>query len=315
MTKSKFYLLVIFLLLFSSGCATVEDTIFHVALKLERSMSGFDYKTVDLKSHRIAYLERKGPGQDMVLLHGFGGNKDYWTRFVRHIPDKYHIYAFDLPGHGDSSRESDFKYDILSMAKVFNNTIDKLEIDPFHLAGNSLGGYLSTIHAANNPEDIISLCLIDPGGVRPPKKSWLQKEMEQGKNPLVPRNREEFDKLMDMGFYGEPPFPWPVEAVAARNAINRAEFKAKMWGDLISDWIFAESLLHKLNMPVLLIWGKNDELLDVSCVQVYEKHIPQIKTHVIEKCGHVPMLELPRETAGIYNSFLDSTSNSSQLEH
>ena len=305
MKKTTLYFLIIVLVLLNSGCATIEDTTYHVALKLERSMSGFDYKTVNLKSHRIAYLERKGPGQDMVLLHGFGANKDYWTRFVRHIPEKYHVYAFDLPGHGDSSRESDFKYDIRSMAKVFNNTIDKLEIDSFHLAGNSLGGYLSTIHAANNPQDIITLCLIDPGGVRPPKKSRLQKEMEQGKNPLIPRSREEFEKLMDMGFYGDPPFPWPAESVAARKAINRAEFKAKMWEDLISDRIFAESVLDRLNMPVLLIWGMNDQLIDVSSVQVYEKHIPQIETHVIEKCGHVPMLELPRKTAGIYSSFLD----------
>jgi abhydrolase domain-containing protein 6 len=257
-----------------------------------------------VQGQRIAYLERQGSGETIVLLHGFGANKDNWLRFTRSLPKEYHVIAFDLPGHGDNSREIDKVYTIDFITQGFADAADALKLDRFHIAGNSMGGWVGILYTNRNPERVITLGLFDTAGINSPDPSDLQKAIEKGQNILIPTSEDAFKELMGYAFYKEPFIPWPVPLVLARKSVADAPFKQKMWNDMHSTYKDVASVLPDLRLPVLILWGAQDRITHVSSVQVLERYLPNSKTVIMPDCGHMPMLERPKEAAMDYVAFL-----------
>ncbi len=73
----------------------------------------------------------------MVLVHGFGGDKDNFTLLARHIPDRYRPVVLDLPGFGESARHPADSYDVRTQAARLREFVDTIGLPRFHLAGNS----------------------------------------------------------------------------------------------------------------------------------------------------------------------------------
>jgi abhydrolase domain-containing protein 6 len=298
-------LLIFIVIFFVGGCASVQQSLFEISMSAERSISDMDLKKVTIDDQDISYLEREGEGETIVLLHGFAADKDNWVRFTRQMPKEYRILAIDMPGHGDNSRDFDLTYDIEYIAHGFAKTIKALDLKRFHLAGNSMGGYVSKIYAAENPERIITLGLFDSAGLLSPQPSDFQLALEKGDNPLIVNSRDDFDRLMQFVFYKEPFLPWPMRSVVAHKYMSRGRFNQKMWNDIWGHREEALDLLPRLHLPVFIIWGDSDRILHVSTIEVYQEHIPHAETVILKNCGHSPMLERPAETADFYVKFLD----------
>lgn len=290
------------------GCSGFQKSLFDCSMSMEHRLSKLWEKSVQAGGLTFSYLERSGPGETVVLLHGFGADKDNWVRFVRHLPKEYRVIAIDLPGHGSTTRDAHTAYTVDYLTQGFADAVQALNLDRFHLAGNSLGGFVSVIYSAGNPGRVSSLCLIDPAGAASPQPSDLQLAVERGENPLVPKSREDFDALMAYGFHNRPFIPWFIINVLADRYIERSAFNEKMWNDIHRHQKDVVPYLGALKMPVFLIWGDKDRVLHVSSVSVYRQHIPQVETLILQNCGHVPMLELPRITAGHYTEFLEKPS-------
>ena len=289
------------------GCSGFQKSLFDCSISMERRLSKLWEKSVQAGGLTFSYLERNGPGETVVLLHGFGADKDNWVRFVRHLPKEYRVIVIDLPGHGSTTRDAHMTHTVDYLTQGFADAVQALNLDRFHLAGNSMGGFVSVLYSTGNPGKVLSLCLIDPAGAASPEPSDLQFAVERGENPLVPKSREDFDTLMAYAFHDRPFIPWPIANALADRYIERSAFSEKMWNDIHSNWKDVVPYLKTLKMPVLLIWGNKDRVLHVSSVSIYQQHIPRLETVVLQDCGHVPMLELPRITAGHYAGFLDKS--------
>jgi abhydrolase domain-containing protein 6 len=289
-----------------SGCATLEGKIFNFALSVERQRSNLTLKTLRLGQQNIAYLEREGRGETIVLLHGFAANKDTWLRFVRYLPKQYRVLVIDLAGHGDRSQalEMETSFDVDHLLADFSCIVDHLGVDHFHLAGNSLGGYVATLFARENQYRLITLGLFASAGVYPPKPSDLQLALEKENNPLLVNSPQGFDQLMDLVFYEKPWTPWPVRAVLERELIKRYDFYKKMWDDIWNSRQDVAAFLPEIKIPVFLLWGDKDRILDVSSVAVYQKYLPDVQTRIIEDCGHGLIIEKPKKAANAYTKFL-----------
>src|SRR5688572_25189110 len=150
-------LLVSLLALASSSCALLVS----IGLGSERGRSNVFVRKSD---DGIVFLERKpdDPRATVVLVHGFGGSKDHWTRFIAHIPSDVWVIAPDLPGFGDSPKATTESYDLNAQSARVTRFLDELEVGSFHLAGNSMGGHLSTLLALQMPERVQSLVLFNP---------------------------------------------------------------------------------------------------------------------------------------------------------
>jgi pimeloyl-ACP methyl ester carboxylesterase len=287
-----------------SGCASSQEALCDAAISAERMLSGLDEASITFQGQKIAYLERQGSGETIVLLHGFGADKDCWLRFVRGLPEEYRVIAFDLPGHGDSTRDDTKDHTIDFITAGFATAADALRLDRFHVVGNSMGGWVGMLYTARNPDRVITLGLFDSAGVFSPEPSDLQKALARGENILVPASEEAFFTLMEYGFHKEPFIPWPIRSVLARRAVQDAPFRLKMWNAINLDRKDVTPVLPDLNLPVLVLWGADDRITHLSAVRIYERYLPRAETVVMEDCGHMPMLERPAETSGHYIAFL-----------
>jgi len=138
--------------------------------------------------------------------------------------------------------------------------------------------------------------------------------LKHGDNPLLVKSPADFDRLIGFIFYTRPFLPWPVHPALAREMVARQHKNQKIWNDMYNNLQEVTDILPKLSMPVLLIWGDRDRVLDVSSVEVYQHYLPTIHTEIIMDCGHSPMMECPKRTARIYREFLEDMSSDQSLD-
>ena len=291
-------------LLVLTGCAPLQNSLFHAGLRAERSAADLTARDVRTPAGEIAYLERDGRGTPVVLLHGFGASSRHWVRFVPHLPDSLHVLVPDLPGHGASAFDSTRTYDVATLAAGVTAALDALDVDRMHLTGNSLGGLVATRIALDHPDRVASLFLLDPAGVEPPDPSPFREMLAEGENPLIPTTEAGYDSLTALAFNDPPDLPWPAGEVLAREYAERAPKNRQIWRDVNSPPLIVTNELPRLAMPVLLLFGADDRIIDPSSAEVWAEQVPDIRVVVLPGVGHAPMLEVPRSTARYYRDFL-----------
>jgi len=280
------------------------ERLYRISVALERKTAGLTEKQVQVGQFTICYLEG-GQGETLLLLHGFGADKDSWNRLAKHLTPKFHVVAIDVPGFGMSSRPETESYTIRDQALRLDPIVAALGLDSFHLAGNSMGGAIAGRYAAEFPDKVRTLALVNTGGIANcPKKSELRKQLEEGKNSLLLETPEDFEKMLAFVFVRPPWIPGPVKAHLARQAIERRSFNEKVFRQIHAEGSDLEPELSRIRARTLILWGDQDRLIDVSCTEVLEKGLADSTTVILKDCGHAPMIERPEETARLYLGFL-----------
>lgn len=280
------------------------ERLYRISVALERKTAGLTEKQVQVGQFTICYLEG-GQGETLLLLHGFGADKDNWNRLAKHLTPKFHVVAIDVPGFGMSSRPETESYTIRDQALRLDLIVAALGLDSFHLAGNSMGGAIAGRYAAEFPDKVRTLALVNTGGIANcPKKSELRKQLEEGKNSLLLETPEDFEKMLAFVFVRPPWIPGPVKAHLARQAIERRSFNEKVFRQIHAEGSDLEPELSRIRARTLILWGDQDRLIDVSCTEVLEKGLADSTTVILKDCGHAPMIERPEETARLYLGFL-----------
>ena len=112
------------------------------------------------------YLEGGPPGGEVLLLvHGFGAEKDHWLAYARQFSKKYRVVIPDVPGFGEATKSADLDYGMAAQAKRMDGFLQALGISRCHAAGNSMGGYILLKLALDNPARLESLTLLNNAGV------------------------------------------------------------------------------------------------------------------------------------------------------
>lgn len=277
-------------------------TVATLARHAELYRAGLHTDNIQVDDHNIHYAIG-GDGETVLMLHGFGADLYSWPRMARSLTDHYRIVAPDLPGFGQSSQVATDSYDIPHQVERLRQFMDRLGLKQVHLVGNSMGGWIAADFAARYPERVLTLTLIDTGGITTPRPSGLMKALDAGKNPLVVRNEADFDHLLGLVFYRMPPLPAPLKRYFAQQAIAHAAFNDKIFNDLKGHYLALEPLLPMLKMPTLVIWGAHDHIIDPTAVRVLQAGLPDATVKILNT-GHAPMLEAPRETAETFQNFL-----------
>ena len=295
----------IIILLFFIGCTGIENATFRCAMSIERTISGLDVEKTDIESHQIAFLDG-GNGETVLLVHGFGANKENWLRFSRYLTDDYRVVAIDLPGHGESTSEIQSTYDLDSQTARLHQIVEKLSLDRFHLLGSSMGGNITIRYTDRHPERVITMGLMNAAAVDPPHPSRLQEMLKEGKNPLIIQSPDEFGAMMDFVMEDPPFIPWPIKRVLARQFAERRELNEKIFEDIVNS-VDLKSILPSINRPAIIIWGSHDRVLDVSSVAVLEELLPNAQSVILNGVGHAPMIERPKEVANLYRDFINNS--------
>ncbi|NXS25387.1 ABHD6 lipase, partial [Mystacornis crossleyi] len=189
----------------------------------------------------------------------------------------------------------------------------KLNRKPFHLVGTSMGGNVAGVYAAQYPEDICSLTLICPAGLPSTTDSKFIKqlrELQESKRidriPLIPSTPEEMADMLKLCSYVRFKVPQQILQGLVDVRIPHNEFYRKLFLEIVDEK--SRHSLHenmsKIKAPTQVIWGKQDQVLDVSGASVLASAIPDCHVYILENCGHSVVVERPRKTANLILEFL-----------
>ncbi|NWN90012.1 alpha/beta hydrolase [Marinobacter adhaerens] len=291
-------------ILLISACS--RHSIYETAINYERSRAGLETASVTVDELNIAYLRNSeaNKGDTIVLVHGFGANKDNWTRMARELTDDFNVYAIDLPGHGESSKPLDLGYRLEEQVEHLAGILSALDIDEMHMMGNSMGGGITALYAATYPEQIKTAVLFDPAGILE-YESELVDRVLAGDNPLIPSEPGDFKRLMDFAMEKKPFVPWPILGVMEEQAIANLEVNKVIFA-AIQEAGFKSGFRNAITAiedPVLVIWGKEDRILDYRNGEVFRNAIPGSRLEVLEGVGHAPMIEVPERSVRLFLEF------------
>lgn len=280
------------------------ERLVHLAVQAERSRASLRRHERRVGDFNWAYLDSGGSGEPLVLVHGFGADKDNWNRLARQLRGRFRIIAPDLPGYGESDAPLGARYRVQDEVERLHAFLAALGVTRAHLAGNSMGGYIAALYAATYPTNTASLWLINNAGAFSATPSELLKTLESGsENPLIPATLEQFRSLLRMVMSKPPYFPGAVLDVLGRRALVARELRLKQFVDIIEHSPHLEDVLVGLQTPTHILWGDEDRLIHVDCVAVQCRLLPQASHTILRGIGHVPMLEAPVETALDYLAF------------
>lgn len=271
----------------------------------ERHRAGLVRKEIELPGGlRCVYLEG-GQGEPLMLLHGFGADKDNFVRVARYLTPRYHVVVPDLPGFGESARPPAADYAPPAQVERLRALAGALGLKGLHLGGSSMGGGIAMTWAALHPAEVNSLWLLDPAGVW----SVPQREIEAfrkrtGRDPLLVRSGAELRQTLDFAMSDPPFIPQPILDVMARSRARNHDLEARILQQIRADPL--EARVKGLPTPALIVWGAEDRVLDVASAGVLHGLLPNSKLIIMPGVGHIPSLERPRQSARDYVEFRKS---------
>lgn len=283
----------------------------RAGLAMERMRCGLEAKTMKVGDWEIAYLEgglESDEAETLVLVHGFGADKDNFTRTSAYLKDRFHIVIPDLPGFGDSTRLTDASYAIPAQVERLHTILQAMGHEKFWMGGSSMGGAITATYAATYPDEVSGVWLLAPGGVAGAQPSELFVEYQKtGKSLLIAEKPEDFETIMYIAMEKNPWVPYSVKHVLAHRAAKDYPLHKRIFDELADEANFGiNKAAGTVQSPALIVWGTEDRALHVSGAGILDKLMPNSQAIVMEGIGHLPMMEAPKQAAQDFLAFVDS---------
>lgn len=307
----RLFATLLFCLLISACSAQQEDALLQSLNDFAVSQAGLEVKQAKVDELDIAYLENQQQKPVLVLLHGFSAQKESWLQFAGQLSEDFHLIIPDQAGHGASSKELSTDYDLIKQAQRLHALMQQKGIRRFHILGNSMGGAVAAIYASRYPDQISSLTLMNAAGAPDAKPSEYFAYLAKGENPLISTDAASFDFKLGFVATEAPYIPGPLKNAIVRQTVANENVYRKVFADMMATRAKLEAQgfeqqLQNLRMPTLILWGKQDRVLDVSGAQGYKKYLPQAKVIIYPEVGHIPMIEIPKQSALDVAAFLQA---------
>ncbi len=262
-----------------------------------------DYRWVYLQA---GFNDENSAQKPLVfLVHGYTGSKENWLLVMRELGKQYRVIAPDLPGWGETTRLENADYGVVAQSERLGKFIASFNEPHNILVGHSMGGHIAGLLAAKRPELISKLVLMSSAGVEFEQNDFARSVLKGG-NPFEVKTRQQFHAQMRLVFT-EPPFvPWPFDEAMVQRRRKDAAFEAKVLDSIGrgDDVIALQSQMQKIQSPTLLLWCKDDQVIDVSSVPIFLAGISGSQALILEGCGHMPMMAKPKEVADGIEDFL-----------
>jgi len=243
------------------------------------------------EEHGFSYID-EGEGEVLLLLHGLMGALSNWDAVIRDFSKEYRVVIPILPIYDLPLLTTGVK----SLAKYVHRFVTHMGLTDVTLLGNSLGGHVGLIYCINHPQVVKTLVLTGSSGL-----------YENAFGGSFPR-RESYDfvkEKVEYTFYDPKVATKELvddvfKTINDRNRVIRilAMAKSAIRHNMAKD-------LHKINIPVALIWGKNDKITPPEVAVEFNQLLPNSELYWIDQCGHAPMMEHPEEFNRLLKVFLE----------
>ncbi len=228
----------------------------------------------------------------LIFIHGFPFNKSMWKMQVRALKENYRVIAYDIRGHGNTESGNE-KFSIELFAGDLIALMDKLEIDRAILCGLSMGGYIALTAVENYPERFDALvlsdtqCIADSAKAKEKRLKTIEIIKEKGisnyaatsiKNLFAPDSfntkKNEIENVREMIVKTSP-------QSVCNTLLALTERKETC------------SSLKNINIPVLVMAGKEDKVIPVDASMLIHENIKDSLLRIIAHAGHVANIENP----------------------
>lgn len=270
-----------------------------------------EQKDAVVRGVRVRYVEA-GEGTPLVLLHGLTSSKVAWRKNIEPLAGRHHVYAVDLPGHGDSDK-ANVNYDSAFIVGLMREFILGLGHERVALAGISLGGAVSLYTALEHPEMVSKLALIGSGALGREIAMVIRVASLLAVGDLMLGGPlDNVGAMARKCFYDKDLVSSEVvDELRRTNSLPGAREAAltiirrhiSVWG-VRRPYVMTERL-KELAVPTMLCWGANDEIIPVKHAHRASQLIPGARLHVFEKSGHWPQMEHPEKFNRVMLEFLE----------
>lgn len=243
------------------------------------------------KEKKYSYIE-VGEGQPIIILHGLMGGLSNFDGVIQYFSTKgYKVIVPVLPIYSMSL----LKTNVRSFAKYLYDFIEYKEFDDVILLGNSLGGHIGLYHTKLYPEKVKALIITGSSGL-------YESAMGGG---YTKRGDYEVIKKKAQDVFYDP-------AVATKEIVDEVYETVNDRNKLIKTLAIAKSAIRhnmakdlpKMDLPVCIIWGKNDIVTPPEVAVEFHELLPDSDLYWIDKCGHAAMMEHPDEFNTILEQWL-----------
>lgn len=227
---------------------------------------------------------RAGRGTPILLIHGLSGSSRWWSRNIEELAKNHLVAAIDLVGFGRNPRFTALPQILPPFREVSALVARWIETfgERVHLVGHSMGGAIALRVAAERPDLLRSLTLVNSAGM-----------------PIA------FDPMSHVRTL--PGAPWSAMSIARvlipdflrAGPTSVAIASARVLTGDARQWMQA------VPVPTLLIWGENDPLLPLRYAEEMQREIPDSRLIVIPHAAHVAMWDNPEEFNGVLLEFVD----------
>ncbi len=248
----------------------------------------------------------------IVLVHGFSSSLHTWEAWKTNLEVDYRVITVDLPGHGLTRADDPIQPTIERFTEVVHEVTQDLGVDRFTIAGNSMGGNTAWAYALAYPETLEGLILVDASG-------WPETDDENESspfifkllsNPLARMVMKDLDmtSLTRSGLedsYTDQSFV--TDALVERYvALSRAPgHRETLLGIMGGNRVLATNeALSAINVPTLVMWGRDDNLVPVSSVQKFTDAIPGASQVIYDGVGHLPQEEEAEQSIADVRAFM-----------
>jgi len=226
--------------------------------------------------------------QAVVLIHGFGGSSWDYESFARQLSSEFYVISLDQLGYGLSEKSPDFDYQRRSQARMIDAVLREMNIEPFAIAGHSMGGEVVLNYVDEFPDRVEKLILFAAAGLQQGggvqgslpewvidltvRNYWLQRTIFEGAYAVESfRTAEVFDPM----FYQNAQIPTEVFSKFTQ----------------VTDGGQMRDRLSNIEIETLIVWGELDTFVSVESAYQFANELPNSQLVIYPGIGHMPFQE------------------------
>ena len=280
----------------------------------QRLAAGLSKASVVIDDHRWVYAYSDDAPADaptLVMLHGFTGMKENWYPVAQRLRGHYRLLVPDLPGWGESQRIAGADYGFVAQSARVARFIDQVagSHNGVVLLGHSMGGGIAALTAARYPKEVARVGLLDAAGVRFADNRFGEQVLA-GHNPFAVHDASTLEHYLGTVYFdakARPTIPWPADGIYIARRRGDAAFEQGVLDRIGrgSERFLPGEEAAKIRQPALLLWCRQDAVIDASALDLYARRIPQASRVLLDGCGHMSLMEKPDAVAQAVTTLIE----------
>jgi pimeloyl-ACP methyl ester carboxylesterase len=309
-SKRKYWLYTLLIALVLAIHSVVYSDISVDELKVEYANQYSNF--IEIDGMQVHY-RIEGEGFPIVLIHGTASSLHTWDAWTKELKKTNTIIRMDLPAFGLTGPNKTADYSIKSYTTFLDQFLNEIAIDSFHLAGNSLGGNIAWNYAAEHPNKVDKLILLDASGL--PTNKAQPAVFKMAKMPVISNlflyvtPKFFINKNMQEVYADDTKITDNLVSRYHKMALREGNRQAFIDRARMDFKLGSKANIDKLKSiqnSTLLIWGAQDNWIPLDNGKRMNSVMQNSKLVVLESSGHVPMEENPKESFVVLRSFLNN---------